>query len=124
MKLLHTRFLLLLASFAIISTTTISCKSKKSDAEIQTEVSNKLNSQEGSAALTASVNDGVVTLSGECKDETCRRECAESVKGISGVKSVVNNIQIAQATPQSAPVDITADEPLKAAVSDVVKKYD
>jgi hyperosmotically inducible periplasmic protein len=122
MKLLQTRFMFLIAAFAIISATTVSCKGKKSDAEIQTEVTNKLNSQEGSTALTASVNDGVVTLSGECKDEECKRECAESVKNINGVKSVVNNIQIAMAAP--APVEITADEPLRASVNDAVKQYD
>ena len=53
-----------------------------------------------------------------------KRECAESVKNVNGVKSVVNNIQIAMATPAPAPVEIAADEPLRASVNDAVKQYD
>ena len=123
MKMLQSRFMLLFAAFAIISTATVSCKGTRSDAEIQSEVNKKLESEEGSAGLTASVNEGVVTVSGECKDETCKRNCAESVKDIKGVKSVVNNIQIARVEPEAAPVEITADEPLQAGVNEAVKGF-
>lgn len=123
MKLLQTRFMVLLAAFAIITTTAVSCKGKKSDADIHTEVTKKLNSEDASKGLTATVSDGVVTLAGECKDAMCKQNCEQSVKGIEGVKSVVNNIQIAQPETAPAPVEVTADEPLKASVNDVVKNY-
>jgi hyperosmotically inducible periplasmic protein len=123
MKLFQTRFMLLLAAFAIMSTTMISCKGSKSDAEIHTEVTKKLNSEDASKGLTATVSKGVVTLQGECKDAACKQNCEQSVKNIEGVKSVVNNIQIAQAEVPQAPVEVTADEPLRAAVSDAVKNY-
>src|SRR5690349_5854203 len=112
MKWIQTKLMFVLASLIFISATAVSCKGKKSDAEIQSEVTKKLSGQAGSAGLTATVNDGVVTVSGECKDETCKENCAESIKTVDGVKSVVNNIQIAQAAPEAAPVEISADEPL------------
>lgn len=97
-----------------------SCKDKNTDAEIQTEVNKKLSDEAGSA-LTASVSNGVVTLSGTCKDDECKRSCAEEAKEVNGVKDVVNNIAIA--APPAATVEITADAPLQEAVNNVVKGY-
>lgn len=122
MKLLQSKFMFILAAFAIISTTAVSCKGKKSDAEIHTEVTKKLNSEDASKGLTATVTDGVVTLAGECQDAACKSNCEQSVKSVEGVKSVINNIQIAQAEV-AAPIDIAADEPLRASVNDAVKNY-
>lgn len=99
-----------------------SCKSNVSDADIQSEVNKKLGDEAGSG-LNASVSGGVVTLAGTCKDEECRRECAEEVKGVKGVKNVVNNITVATAVTPAQPVDITADAPLQDAVNNVVKEY-
>jgi hyperosmotically inducible periplasmic protein len=97
------------------------CKNNVSDADIQSQVNSKL-ADEGGSGLTASVSNGVVTLSGTCKDEACKRECAEEVQEVKGVKSVVNNITVA-AAEQAAPVEITADAPLQEAVNNVVKEY-
>ena len=93
MKLRHLNALLFAGA---LSFSLISCKSGTSDADIQTEVTKKL-SDEGGANLTSSVSNGVVTLSGSCKDEECRRSCADEVKDIKGVKNVVNNITVAAA---------------------------
>ncbi|HYE55129.1 MAG TPA: BON domain-containing protein [Chitinophagaceae bacterium] len=97
----------------------VACNSKPSDADIQTEVNKKLADEAGSG-LTASVSKGVVTLSGTCKDEECRRECAEEVKDVKGVTNVVNNISVPVAT---APVEIAPDATLQEAANNVVKAY-
>lgn len=121
MKMKHLNALMLSGALAL-SVALVSCKGNVSDADIQTEVNNKLSDEAGSG-LTASVSNGVVTVSGTCKDEECKRECAEEVKEVKGVKSVVNNISVAAAVPQTAPVEITADAPLQEAVNTVVKDY-
>lgn len=108
-----------LASAIGLSALFTSCKGNVSDADIQTEVNKQLD-DEGGRGLTASVSGGTVTLTGTCKDEECKRECADEVKGVKGVKSVVNNITVASA---NAPVEITADAPLQQAVDNVVKNY-
>lgn len=111
-----------LASAIGLSAFFASCKGNVSDADIQTEVNKKLD-DEGGRGLTASVSAGTVTLTGTCKDEECKRECADEVKGVKGVKSVVNNISVASANVTTAPIEITADAPLQQAVDNVVKDY-
>lgn len=118
MKSTHSAFRRL-AFGCIIAAGLISCKGKVSDADIQTEVNKKLSDEAGSS-LTASVNNGVVTLSGTCKDETCRQSCADEAKEVKGVTSVVNNISVA--APQ-APVEISADPVLQQSVDNVVNTY-
>jgi hyperosmotically inducible periplasmic protein len=120
MKMKHFNALMLSGAMSL-SVALVSCKGNVSDADLQTEVNNKLADEAGNG-LTASVSGGVVTLSGTCKDEECRRECAEEVKGVKGVKSVVNNITVVS-TPTTDPVVITADAPLQDAANNVVKGY-
>lgn len=112
-----------LASAIGLSAFFASCKSNVSDADIQTEVNKKLDDEAG-RGLTASVSGGTVTLTGTCKTEECKRDCADEVKGVKGVKDVVNNITVAVAdAPPSQPVEVTADAPLQEAVNNVVKEY-
>jgi osmotically-inducible protein OsmY len=124
MKLLNTNLRLLLTIVAFSSITLMSCKGKQTDAEIQASINEKIAQNDEMKGLTASVNNGVVSLSGECATEECRKECADEVKKISGVKDVENNIRVASIAAPPAPVDIAADETLKASVNDIVKKYD
>ncbi|MEP6514039.1 MAG: BON domain-containing protein, partial [Parafilimonas sp.] len=67
-------------------------------------------------------NEGVVTLSGECSDDNCKAAAEESAKSVEGVKEVINHISITP-VPMSAPVEISADEPLRTAVNETVKTY-
>ena len=100
-----------------------SCKGKQTDSEIQSSINEKIASKESMKGLNASVKDGVVTLSGECATEECRKDCADAVKNVKGVKDVENNIRVASVATPSAPVEINNDETLKTSVNDVVKKY-
>jgi len=118
--IVNIRFYVTVFAFACI--TIISCKGKQTDAEIQTSINDKIASTSGMKGLNASVKDGVVTLSGECGTEECRKDCADAVKNVKGVKSVENNIQVASSASQ-APVEINTDETLRTSVSDVVKNY-
>lgn len=120
MKLKHLNALMISGALSL-SLAFVSCKNNKTDADLQTAV-NKTLADEGGSSLTASVSGGTVTLSGTCKDEKCRQSCADEVKEVDGVKSVVNNITVAS-IPEAAPVDITADAPLQEAVNAVVRNY-
>ena len=95
-----------------------SCKPK--DADIQTAVNNKLKENAAYDGLQASVTNEVVTLSGNCETSGCDASAADVVKSVKGVKEVKNNITV---TPPAAPVEITADDPLKAAVNDAISTY-
>ena len=107
---------LLLASGVSFS----ACNNQPSDSKIQNEFQDKAKANPQLANITASVNDGVVTLTGQCPDATCSSSAEQAARDVKGVKSVVNNITVAPAT---APVVIADDATLKNSVDDVVKKY-
>lgn len=93
-----------------------SCKEKNRDGEIQTAFNNMTSTDPNLAGVSASVADGVVTLTGTCASEACRTNAEKSVKEIEGVKKVVNNITVAEVT-------ITPDDQLRSGVNTVVSKY-
>jgi osmotically-inducible protein OsmY len=96
-----------------------SCKGT-SDADIQKAVNEKMASSTEMSGLSASVSNAVVTLTGQCTDESCKTSCASTVKSVKGVKDVVNNITV---QPAAAPVTITADDPLKQGVDAALSNY-
>lgn len=110
------KFLMMLLVVTMSGLLVTSCKGP-SDAELQTSVNEKISTNAG---ITASVADGVVTLTGECMDENCKTSVGAAAKGVKGVKEVVNNITIA---PPPAPVVITADDPLKIGVDAALANY-
>lgn len=100
--------------FAIASTMLLSCKPK--DADIKTEVEKKLTT----IALTTAavdVKEGVVTISGQAKDDVGKLAAETASKEVKGVKSVINNITVV------APVVIATDDILTQGVKDAVKDY-
>ena len=110
-----------LTVFFLIASVT-SCKQKTSDADLKTAVEKSFAGTGGNlSGAYVDVKDGVVTLTGEVKTEAAKASAETFAKGINGVKSVVNNLTVAP--PPSAPVVITADDPLKASVDATLKAY-
>lgn len=97
------------------------CGGKK-DSDIQADI-DKQTAGMNIQGLTATVNEGVVTLTGIAYDEAGKAAAESSIKGIKGVKSVVNNVTIAPPPPPVAPVAITADDPLQKSVTDAIKDF-
>jgi len=92
------------------------------DADIQKEISAKLVDR---PEVQVTVQDGVATISGICKDDAFKQDVANSIKEIKGVKSVVNNCQIV-APEETAPaaVIITPDTELDKSLHKVIESYD
>ena len=97
MKKLSTAILLMGVLALTISFT--ACKKKAKDADIKAAIETALKADPMSANTMVSVDKEVATISGECKDEACKTHCAELVKGIKGVKEVVNNCVVAAPMP-------------------------
>ena len=115
------RIMLMLAVPALLFVvSTTSCNSKTSDADVKTAVDKAIAANAGPSTVSTSVNDGVVTLSGEVKDEATKTAAETAARGVNGVKSVTNNLSV---TPPPATVVITADDPLKASVDNTIKAY-
>jgi hypothetical protein len=107
-------FFLLTASLLVINAT--SCKKKLKDSDIQAAIVTALQADASMAGTTVEVKDGIATISGECKDESCKMKCEEVVKKIEGVKSVINNCSIA---PVVAPVV----DGLQKSINEVLKDF-
>lgn len=103
----------------MISILFVSCGVK--DIDIQTAITEKAATTPELAGINASVNKGVVTLSGEFKDDASKSVAEEAVKSIKGVKSVVDNATIAP--PPPPPVVINPDDQLSKSVADVAKDF-
>jgi hyperosmotically inducible periplasmic protein len=91
----------------------------KSDADLATAVNDKLKA-DGVTGVTASVKDGVATLTGEVADITVKTKAENSAKTVDGVKSVTNNVTtkpIPVATPAAPDPALTGkiNEDLKKA---------
>lgn len=120
MKQKISRLLLLFATVALISSTSPGCKSKPKDADVKSSVETALRANPETNGLMVDVKDGVVTLSGETQKEEAKTKASELATAVKGVKSVQNNVSVA---PPAPPVEITADDPLTAAVRDATKDF-
>ncbi len=99
--------------------TITSCNNQPKDSKIQDDFKDKVKENPQLRTLTVSVNEGVLTLGGQCPDETCRSSAEQAAREVKGVKNVVNNITVTQ----TAPVVIADDATLDDAVEKVTDKY-
>jgi BON domain len=97
--------------FAVLLGVFSGCTQKpvRTDAQIATEVQNKIYSDSGieSRQIGVQAASGVVTLSGDVNSETERAAAANDAANVKGVRTVVNNLQVKQAQavpPAEAPV--------------------
>jgi hyperosmotically inducible periplasmic protein len=117
MKQKLSSLLLLIGAVALISTST-GCKKKPKDADIKAAVEAALKADPSAAStMVADVKEGVVTISGECKDDACKANCEKLVAAVKNVKSVVNNCTV------MPPVVINPDDILGKAVTDALASF-
>jgi hypothetical protein len=85
---------LMAAAVVFLST---GCSKKPTDAALATEVQKKIMADSALTAQPISVaaNDGVVTLSGTVGDQNMRDAAAKDAAHVGGVRTVVNNLNVA-----------------------------
>ncbi len=91
----------------------------KSDADLTKAANDKL-AADKIAGVTASVKDGVGTLSGEVADITVKTKAEASVKGVEGIKSVNNQLTLPPPKPAATPAG--DDKMLEGTVNENLKK--
>lgn len=95
-----------LAPLLIALAVSLGCNRTRSDAQIAGEVNQKImgdaNLQTKQIGITA--NNGVVTLSGDVGSEMERTAAANDAATVDGVRTVVNNLTVAQAPAPPPPV--------------------
>lgn len=111
---------ILLAVFFSASVLFFSCKPKDSD--VQAKITEKFAATPECAGASASVTDGVATLTGQVKDDACKNMAENTAKDIKGVKSVVNDLTTTPPPPPPAPA-VNPDSELTKGVTDATKDF-
>ena len=87
-RYIQTALLLLLYSTVMLC----ACTAKTDDASVQQRVNDELKKDHAGAALNATVDNGIVTITGECSGDNCAAGLAEKIKKMDGVKDVRANV--------------------------------
>jgi len=93
-----------------------SCSQEYKDKEIKKDLTSKVKNEKEFIGVRFVVNDGIVSLSGECPTPEARSKVESKVRSMYAVKGVLNNITI-------APVVIGTDQQLKQSVDSTLKTY-
>lgn len=94
-----------------------------SDEQISEAVQNALTANASLSPVSASVKDGVVTLSGEVESDELKSMAASSLTGIKGVKSVVNSVTVKPKGPSPEELKKMADDALLSKVNENFATY-
>jgi len=104
-----------LARVVALSLVLVACGPK--DADIKANVDKAI---AGTQGITVDVAKGVATISGQFADDAAKSSAEAAVRGVKGVKSVVDNATV---TPPPPPVVISADDSLRTNVAAALKDY-
>jgi hypothetical protein len=101
------RVTLVLAPVLVLLLAAAGCDRARSDAQIAQDVQQKIQSDANlpNKQITVNANNGVVTLSGNVGTEMERLTAANDASQVEGVRTVVNNLQLAQTAAAAAPVE-------------------
>lgn len=102
------------------STLFFSCKPKDSD--VQAKITEKFAATPEVAGASATVADGVATLTGEVSNPNAQSQAESLAKDIKGVKSVVNNLTVTPPPPPPPPA-VNPDSALMQGVTDATKDF-
>lgn len=116
MKSISIKYLIRVLFVGLLSLLMQSCGGNK-DPEIQTAITSETQTNPDLAGVTATVVKGVVTLTGQCPNEDCRKKAEKAIKKIDGVKDVTNNIMITTAE------EVTPDKELKENTEKIMSDY-
>lgn len=111
---------ILLAVLLMASTVFFSCAPK--DADVQAKITEKFSATPELTGVSASVDKGIATLTGEVKSEASVTLAESTAKEVKGVKSVVNNTMVSAPPPPPAPV-VSTDDTLSQGVTDATKDF-
>jgi hypothetical protein len=90
-------------SLVLALTLAMGCAKQRSDADIAGDVQSRINSDSNiqNKAITVTSDRGVVTLSGSVNSEMERAAAGNDAGMVDGVKTVINNLQVASAVASS-----------------------
>jgi len=122
MKNTMNRMIAALMVLTVMTAVLTGCKNTPKDADLKAAVETALLANPSTSGAMVTVDKGVATLNGQVADESGKQAADRVTATIPGITSVINNLTIAPA-PVTAPVVVTADDSLTAAVKDATKDF-
>jgi hypothetical protein len=102
--------------FACLALVAVGCRGSRSDSQIASDVNNRVFSDSNvpDKQITVSSNNGVVTLTGTVSSDAQRAAAANDAAQVNGVKTVVNNLEVASSNASNIPPQqpVTAQQPV------------
>ncbi|HEV7330522.1 MAG TPA: BON domain-containing protein [Flavisolibacter sp.] len=102
--------------FSLLLMLMLGCSQSEKDKDIKQTIASTARDDVAFAAVNYTVREGVVTLGGKCPTQQEKEKVLKRVNGTTGVKGVLDLIQV-------APVTLTSDFSLKQATDSVLMKY-
>src|SRR5579863_3578639 len=113
--LMKARISLYLSAVVLLTvlTASLGCAKAPSDAQIASDIQNKLNTDSGlqGKQLSVQADKGAVTLSGQVDNDAQRDAAARYASAEPGVKQVVNNLRVGPPAPVEAAQAPPAEQP-------------
>jgi hypothetical protein len=107
-------------SLALLLMLSVGCAKKLDDAKMSSEIQGRFSQDSGLASkqLTVQANNGVVTLSGTVDNAAQRDAAGQQAASVAGVKTVINNLEVGDASSSAAPASPPAPTEAANAVPD------
>lgn len=96
---------------------------KPSDEKISTAVKAALSTNPSLSPVSASVKDGIVTLTGEVETDELKSIAESSLAGLKGVKSITNSLTVKPKGPTAEELKKMAEEALLSKVNENFATY-
>jgi hypothetical protein len=89
------------------------CARKPDDNKVSSEIQDKFSQDSGlsSKQLSVQAKDGVVTLEGRVDNDAQRDAAGRQAAGVSGVRTVINNLQVGSGAAAAPTVEVSAEKP-------------
>jgi len=89
------------------------CARKADDTKVSSEIESRFSQDSGlsSKQLTVQAKDGVVTLEGRVENDAQRDAAGRQAAAVSGVRTVINNLQVDNANAAAPVVEAAAEKP-------------
>jgi hypothetical protein len=94
---------------AIILSLSVGCAKKPDDAKVSADIQSKFTQDSGLSTkqLNVQADNGTVTLSGTVDNDAQREAAGRQAASVSGVKTVINNLQVSNAGKPTAVAEMT-----------------
>lgn len=112
-----------ITSLFLVGLLTLLIACKPSDEKITAAVKTALGTNAALSPVTATVKEGIVTLTGEVETDEVKALAESSLAGLKGIKSIINSLTVKPKGPSSEELQKMAEDALLSKVNENFATY-